>query len=149
MVQRTFFYHAANKRSVWNRVSKLFHPRVTKVITQQCEGRTSYVMWLFRDMLHSIKLKSFSSINFSLFTKCIRVPYFGDPDVKQWAQRIEVNDDEYSLFMALRLGYVTYNVWSKTPECLFRLREASKALSFSPGLSLVAFYGSDTGKWRR
>jgi len=38
--------------------SKLFHPRATKVITQQCEGRTSYVMWFFRDMLHSSKSKS-------------------------------------------------------------------------------------------
>jgi len=43
------------------------------------------------------------------------------------------------------LVIVTYNVWKKTPECLFRLHEASKVLSFSPGLSLAAFYGSDTG----
>jgi len=31
--------------------------------------RTSYVMGLFRDLLHSTKSKSFSSINFSLLTK--------------------------------------------------------------------------------
>jgi len=55
-------------------VSKLFHPRTSYVITQQCEGPTSYVMWLFQDMLHSTKSKGFSSINFSLFTKCIRGP---------------------------------------------------------------------------
>jgi len=33
-------------------VSKLFHPWTSYVITQQCEGRTSYVMWLFQDTLH-------------------------------------------------------------------------------------------------
>jgi len=27
------------------------------------------------------------------------------PDIEEWTQRIEVNDDEDSLFMALRLGY--------------------------------------------
>jgi len=38
------------------------------------------------------------------------------PNVEEWAQRIEVNDDEYSLFMVLRLGYccvwcVEQNAW--------------------------------------
>ena len=45
-------------------------------------------MWLFRDMLHSTKLKSFSSINFLLFTQCIRGPYFGDP----WHRRMSAKD---------------------------------------------------------
>jgi len=27
------------------------------------------------------------------------------PDIEEWAQRIEVYDDEHSLFMALRIGY--------------------------------------------
>jgi len=39
------------------------------------------------------------------------------------------------------LVIVTYNVWSKTPECFVRLHEDSGVLLFSPGLSLVAFYG--------
>jgi len=35
-------------------VSKPFSPRA-KAIMQQYKGRTSGVMWLFRDMLHSTK----------------------------------------------------------------------------------------------
>ena len=101
-------------------------------------------MWLFREMLHSAKSKRFSSINFSLFSKCIRGPDLAavrslendfagrmnsfagriwpagcsldTPDIEEWAQRIEVNDDEHSLFMALRLGCcylpcVEQNAW--------------------------------------
>jgi len=32
-----------------------------------------------------------------------------------------VNDDEHSLFVAMRIGYcyVAYNVWNKTPESMF------------------------------
>ena len=43
------------------------------------------------------------------------------------ARRIEVNDDEHSLFMALRFGYcyvgynAGYNVWNKTPESIFQI----------------------------
>jgi len=40
-------------------VSKLFHLRATRAITQHSEGRTSYVMWLFRDILHSTITTSF------------------------------------------------------------------------------------------
>jgi len=32
---------------------KLLCPRATQAITEHIEGRTSYVMWLFLDMLHS------------------------------------------------------------------------------------------------
>jgi len=52
-----------------------------------------------------------------------------------------VNDDAYSRFMALRLGHCYVKVGNKTPECFFRLHEASEVLPFSPGLSLVAFPG--------
>jgi len=34
-------------------VSKCFCQRATLAVTEQFEGRTSYVMWLFWDMLHS------------------------------------------------------------------------------------------------
>jgi len=69
-------------------------------------GRTSYVLGLFRAMLHSTKSKSFSSINFS-FDKSIRGPdlargpQFGGPAIDE----IEVNDDDHYLFMWLRIGY--------------------------------------------
>jgi len=43
--------------------------------------------------------------------------------------------------MALRLGYCSYNVWSKTSECFVRLHEDIEVLPIRPGLSLVAFYG--------
>jgi len=36
-----------------------------------------------------------------------------------------VNDDAHSLFMALRLGYCYVKGVEKTPECFFRLHEAS------------------------
>jgi len=34
-----------------------------------------------------------------------------------------VNDDEHSLFIALRIGYcyVAYNVWNKTSESIFQI----------------------------
>jgi len=47
-------------RIVWTRVSKLFCPRATYTITHLFEGRTSYVMWLFREKLHSTKSQIFS-----------------------------------------------------------------------------------------
>jgi len=40
-------------------ISKFFCPRATYRISQQFEGRASYVMWLFRDMLHSTKSRNF------------------------------------------------------------------------------------------
>jgi len=41
--------------------------------------------------------------------------------IEEWARRIEVNDSEHSLFIALRIGYyyVAYNVWNKTSESIF------------------------------
>jgi len=45
-------------------VSKRFCKRATQAITQQFEGRTSYVTRLFRDMLHSTKATDFSLIYF-------------------------------------------------------------------------------------
>jgi len=44
-----------------------------------------------------------------------------------------MNGDEHSLFMVKRLNP------------FFRLRKAHEVLSFSPGLSLAAFYGYNTG----
>ena len=113
-------------------VSKLFDPRATCVIVQQCEGRTSYVMWLFRVMLYSTKSKNVSSINFSLFTKSIRGPdlacslYFRVPWCRRMSEKVE--DMRMSILLLWRwdLVIVTYNVWNKTPECY---------------LSLVAFHG--------
>jgi len=32
----------------------------------------------------------------------------------------EVNEDEHSLFVALRIGYMR-NVWNKTPESIFQI----------------------------
>jgi len=34
-----------------------------------------------------------------------------------------VNDDEHSLLLRWELVIVTYNVWNKTPESIFRLHE--------------------------
>jgi len=36
---------------------------------------------------------------------------------------IEVNDDEHSLFIALRIGYCyeAYNVWNTTSESIFQI----------------------------
>ena len=45
-------------------ISKLFSQRTTWAITQQFEGRTSHVMWLFHDMLHSTKPTNFSQMYF-------------------------------------------------------------------------------------
>jgi len=42
------------------RVSKRFLSNGREAITQQFDGRTSYVMWSFRDMLHSTNSKTFS-----------------------------------------------------------------------------------------
>jgi len=41
-------------------IHKLFVRGPLKDIPQQFEGRTSWVIWLFRDMLHSAKLTHFS-----------------------------------------------------------------------------------------
>jgi len=57
-------------------ISKLFCQRAT----QQFEGRTSYVMWLFRGMLHSTKSTNFSwRCFFSLSTKWLR-----GTDLSRW-----------------------------------------------------------------
>jgi len=93
--------------------SKLFHPRVTKVISYYTTVRGSDIL---RNVIVSgyvtfFQIKKFSSIYFSLFTKCVRGPHLArgrwleTHGIEEWAQRIEVNDDEHSLFMALRLGY--------------------------------------------
>ena len=50
--------------SSWARGRQTFWRRTTQAITQQFEGRTSYVMWLFQDMLHSTVL-----INQQIFGK--------------------------------------------------------------------------------
>jgi len=131
LVQRTFFTVSLTKDLHRTGVSKLFHPKVTWVITQQCEGRTSCLMWLFRD-IHSTKSKCFSSITFhylqNIFADRIwpalrslengfagRMYRFAgricpagrcleNPHIEEWAQRIEVNDYEHSIFMTLRIG---------------------------------------------
>ena len=59
------------------RSPNFFYPRATQVITQQCVCRTSYVMWLFRDMLHSTKSKRFSSIDFFIMYKTYSPAGFG------------------------------------------------------------------------
>jgi len=41
-------------------VSTLIYPRAALALTQGIGGRTSYVSWLFRGMLHSAKLTNFS-----------------------------------------------------------------------------------------
>ena len=74
-------------------------------------------------------------------SRIFTMPLTKDLYIEERAQWIEVNDDEHSLFMALRLGYCYYNVWKKMPECFFRLHEASEVPSFSPGLSFVSFCG--------
>ena len=33
-----------------------------------------------------------------------------------------MTDDEHSLFMALRIVIITYNVWNKTPESIIQIR---------------------------
>jgi len=45
--------------------------------------------------------------------------------------KTSVNDDEHSLFLALRIGYcyVAYNVWNKTSESIFQKYEASVVLN--------------------
>jgi len=51
-----------------------------------------------------------------------------------------VNEDEHSLFMTLRIGlFLRIICGRKGLNPFFRLHEASEVLSFSPGLSLVAF----------
>jgi len=41
--------------------------------------------------------------------------------IEESARKIEVNDDEHSLFMALGLIIVTYNAWNKTPESIYQI----------------------------
>ena len=48
-----------------------------------------------------------------------------------------MNDDERSLFVALRLGYCYVQRVEKLPECSFRLHEVIEVLSFSPGRYVV------------
>jgi len=55
-------------------VSKVFCPRATYAITHLLEGRTSYVVWLFRERLRSTNSQIFSCqyIIFSSLTKWLR-----------------------------------------------------------------------------
>jgi len=41
--------------------------------------------------------------------------------VEELARKIEVDDDDHSLFMAVRIGIVAYNVWRKTFEFIFQI----------------------------
>jgi len=57
-----------------------------------------------------------------------------------------VNDDEHSLFMALRLGYCYYNVWKK---CLNAFSDYTRPVSYFRSARvylLFLFVGNIRGK---
>jgi len=45
--------------------------------------------------------------------------------VEEWARRIELNDDEHSLFMVLDFVIVTCNAWNKTLESIFQITQGN------------------------
>jgi len=61
--------------------------------------------------------------------------------IEEWAQRIEVNDDQHSFYGVENWSLLHIMYGTKCLNPIFRLHEASEALSFSPDLSLIAVNG--------
>ena len=117
-------------------------------ITQKCVGRTAYVLGLLRDMSHSTKSKSFSSINFSFVTKV-------------FAGRISPADRSMEALLQKRLKWVTMtiiflwgwelvivtcNVWNKMPESILQITRGRWCTFVKPGSLLLLFMGKIQGK---
>ena len=56
----------------------------------------------------------FGSTHISLLCRLQKI------SIEELERRIEVNDNEHSLFMTLKIGYM-YNAWNKTPESIFQI----------------------------